>query len=338
MEHHLYTSRSLTTVGTLGLVALVMINPSGASASDKETVANIVRSASPASVAPVADRSSAPVGESRFALDAWGTTADVPHDANKEVKIGAPGKVAIGVSLPSASNARLVDSGASAVTAYDNGDGSTTAVLPQNDGAVQFATVISGAHAPDEYAYSLDIPAGSHLAFNGESGSVSILDSDGMWIAGVAAPWAKDATGAPVPTHFRISGNQLIQVVQHDDKTVKYPVVADPWLGVSLIDSVVWTAGDEWGPTAQIYPTSAGRDTIFAPNIANEAAWGEALEKTDRSRLDHNNLHDQFTCHWQVVRYDDPGKSSWNLDSARPDVGLAETIAARCNPGGGSED
>ncbi|OQJ48805.1 hypothetical protein B5P19_11510 [Clavibacter sepedonicus] len=315
-----------------------MINPAGASASDRGTVANVIRSASPEFMTTVADRSNEAPGETNFALNAWGVTARVPQDANKEVRIGAPGKAAIGVSLPSASSARLVASGSSAVTAFDNGDGSTSAVLPQEDGAVQFATIISDSQAPDEYTYSLDIPAKSHLAFNGESGSVSILDSHGLWIAGVAAPWAKDATGASVPTHFKISGDQLTQVVQHEGEGVKYPVVADPWLGVSLIDSVVWTAGDEWGPTAQIYPTSAGRDTIFAPKIANEAAWGEALEKTDRSRLDHNNLHDQFTCHWQVVRYDDPGKSSWNLDSARPDVGLAETIAARCNPGGGSED
>ncbi|WP_282847829.1 DUF4258 domain-containing protein [Microbacterium oxydans] len=40
-------------------------------------------------------------------------------------------------------------------------------------------------------------------------------------------PWAKDASGASVPTFYGITGSTLTQVVQHQGAA--YPVVADPW-------------------------------------------------------------------------------------------------------------
>ncbi|MBF4625773.1 DUF2599 domain-containing protein [Clavibacter sp. VKM Ac-2872] len=211
-------------------------------------------------------------------------------------------------------------------------------MLPKNEGAVEFTTVIRNIDAPASFTYDFNLPAGTHLSSNGDSGSVSVVNSKNQWVAGVSAPWAKDASGTAVPTHFGISGDTLTQFVDHKAGHFQYPIVTDPWIGVALISHVDWTPGDQWGPTAEIYPTEAGRNIIFAPYAANEAVWGEALEKTTRSRLDHNNLHDQFTCHWQVVRLRAPNKPSWNLDSKRPDVGLARTIAADCNPGGGRED
>ncbi len=45
-------------------------------------------------------------------------------------------------------------------------------------------------------------------------------------LATVAAPWAYDARGVPVPTNYRIEGTTIVQTVDH--RGVAYPVVADP--------------------------------------------------------------------------------------------------------------
>lgn len=46
-------------------------------------------------------------------------------------------------------------------------------------------------------------------------------------IATVAAPWAVDAVGNPVDTHYEVHGDTLVQVVDPDVDTV-FPVTADP--------------------------------------------------------------------------------------------------------------
>ena len=43
------------------------------------------------------------------------------------------------------------------------------------------------------------------------------------------------------------------------------------------------------------------------------------------------NIRNQFYCHFDT-RPATSAKSSWNLELRRPDVGLARTIAAECNP------
>lgn len=44
----------------------------------------------------------------------------------------------------------------------------------------------------------------------------------------VAAPWAKDANGVSVPTHFEVEGTTLTQVVEHQGGDYAYGIVADP--------------------------------------------------------------------------------------------------------------
>jgi hypothetical protein len=45
-------------------------------------------------------------------------------------------------------------------------------------------------------------------------------------------------------------------------------------------------------------------------------------------------LEDQFICHAELAP---PNKSSWNLDTWRPDPGVAATMNDGCNPGGDIE-
>ena len=47
-------------------------------------------------------------------------------------------------------------------------------------------------------------------------------------VALVQAPWAVDASGADVATHYELADNAIVQVVDHSEREISYPVVADP--------------------------------------------------------------------------------------------------------------
>ncbi len=319
-------------VAAVAGLSLLATTPAIATPNEQPNAAiSALAHASPAALSDVASSTSS----GKVALRNLNATATIAATSADPITIAAPARPTISVTLPYSQNDAANTSTEAGVGSYDNGNGSSTVTVAHTDASVAFHSVIWNASAPSNYPYHLSLPTGATIVPNKSGGALSILDADGAWISGVAPAWAVDANGTAVPTHYEISGSTISQIVDHS-ATTAYPVVADPWLGVALISKVVWVTGTApWGPTAEVFPTSAGRNTVFAPAAANEAAWGEALEKTTRSRLNHNNLHDQFSCHWQVVRYASPNKSSWNLDSGRPDVGLAATIAASCNPGGG---
>lgn len=74
-------------------------------------------------------------------------------------------------------------------------------------------------------------------------------------VATIGMPWAKDANGEPVASHYDVDGDVVTLVVEHQDKPVAYPVVADPWVwldwGLFSWDdagttAVMWSAQTGW--------------------------------------------------------------------------------------------
>jgi hypothetical protein len=161
--------------------------------------------------------------------DAEVTTGDVevvvPSDADDGISIEQPGDQSLTIGLPFADDAEMAETD-EGIT-YDNGNGSSTVPLVKEDGVVQLITTIEGAAAPTEYAYDLDLEPGAVL-FLTDTGGAEVRESDGLVIATVEAPWAYDANGAAVATHYEVVGDALVQVIAHDTAGVAYPVVADP--------------------------------------------------------------------------------------------------------------
>ncbi len=223
------------------------------------------------------------------------------------------------------------------------------AVQPFDD-SVRILTVLNGTDSPSEYAYKVNLPAGGKIE-KMENGGVLVLDSQGSLIGGFAPPWAVDNTGKSVQTHYDVRGNQVVQVVDHLDGNVSYPVVADPWLGKALISYAVWTKyiryGIDWGFSLFVYPTAWARVNVLSYN-AGVAGWNELLNRYKDTAVfytnfDHNEyetrgiknnlsgLRNQYLCHaWSGGH---PLKGTWQLEEFRPDVGWLKTVAATCNPG-----
>lgn len=86
---------------------------------------------------------------------------------------------------------------------------------------------IDSADAPERF----DFPIGGDVAAlrpTGDGG-VEALNAEGELIATAPAPWATDANGVAVQTHYEINGTTLTQVVEHRGGNFAYGIVADPW-------------------------------------------------------------------------------------------------------------
>ena len=54
-----------------------------------------------------------------------------------------------------------------------------------------------------------------------------------VFVGAIVPPWAEDATGQSLPTHYEITGQTLTQIVDHL-AAIEPPLVADAWLGIAF--------------------------------------------------------------------------------------------------------
>lgn len=260
-----------------------------------------------------------------------GDVALVDQESGDAVEIGLPIEVPVD-STDVAGDGTVVysasDSEASEREAVD------LAAQVVDDGSVRISTVISGPDAPHEFTYPLALPEGTKLTVL-EDGSIIGVDGGGDFVVGVQAPWAKDASGADVRTSYHIEGHSIIQTVDVIEDA-DYPVVADPYFGKKLIAYTAWAKYLwKWSPTLRVYPTSFGRNAYWgAPPAARWAAWKELLDKAPRKGWPNPNtssMKNQFYCHFDLVRFKEPNKAYWGLDSKIPNRGYTGFVRKGCN-------
>lgn len=142
------------------------------------------------------------------------------------VQIGLPD------SLPPAT-AQVADSG---LVVYEAGSADeVSAAVASTEVSASIQLVIPSESKDERFEFDI---AGATPQLN-DDGSVALLAPQGLAsteadqpedagaIGFIDVPWAVDANGAPVPTHFQVHGNTLTQVVDLDAATA-FPVVADP--------------------------------------------------------------------------------------------------------------
>lgn len=116
---------------------------------------------------------------------------------------------------------------------HELGDGSSIIPAVRSNGVLQVMSVMNDAAAPTTFTYEVAAGEGGLLVAQPDGG-VSVLDRAGQEAATVAPPWALDADGRSVPTHYEIDGGRLTQII--DTAAVgdlTYPVVADPGVSVT---------------------------------------------------------------------------------------------------------
>ena len=146
---------------------------------------------------------------------------------------------------------------------------------------MQVLVVIDGPDAPTEYRFDTTVPAGAVLLPSTDGGA-AVVDAEGLVVAVVAPAWAVDANGQPVPTHYRVDGTTLVQVIDHHGAA--YPVVGDPcwkcWgaaIGAAIAGGVV--AAAVCGVTVGIAcPVAVGAAAGLSAGAYNKVATGNNWE------------------------------------------------------------
>lgn len=290
---------------------------------------------------------------------------DVPVTKNVDGTFGVDGRVDI--SIPSSANGKVAVStktqtGSSINVGISTGSANAAPGKLASDGSVTYNepgpvdhtvqgtldgvrihTVVSGAEAPTEFTHDVTLSKGARLVLEKDmpaladapkgaavSGAVFIVNDQGDAVGGFSPPWAKDSTGASIPTHYTLAQGKLVQVVDHRASGVVYPVVADPYLGFNMISSATWVWHTE-GWTFQVSPTGWARG-FGGAYLAGVYGWDELYARYRNAGLNTNldGMRDQHICHQQFAFL----KSTWNLDEWRPNYSYAATVNAKCNPGG----
>lgn len=243
METELRKSRFFTGLGLTALAVALTATP--ASAADSESEANEIASII-GDAAPFSAEAAAPDGVSAAGVDfdIAQTEVTVPFEAEGLVSMDAAG-TKIEVSLPAGLDVEDgVLAGDGTVVFAESGDGAHAAIQALEDGSVRLQTVLDGAEAPSTYAYNFG--DGVELALN-DDGSVTVFeevtDEVAVSVGRVEAPWAVDAVGADVPTHYTVNGSTLTQHVDHSVEYA-YPITADPTISFGWAIYVKYSKSD----------------------------------------------------------------------------------------------
>lgn len=142
---------------------------------------------------------------------------------------GAVGGGRFSLGLPETKNVNGVVAGNGTVVYPDSAKATDLAVQLTRDGSVRALVTLKNRSAPTEHRFNLDLPSGVHLQPDGRGGFLAVKqDARGVKAVGkIDAPWAKDALGRPVATHYELEKGALVQSVEVNDNTA-FPVVADP--------------------------------------------------------------------------------------------------------------
>ena len=123
---------------------------------------------------------------------------------------------------------QAVGTAASPLTAYAPGGQSSLRVFDPITGGSRFFFLIHDETSSHESVIPVAVPPGGHMSVN-QDGTVTVFDADGNPVSTIDAPWAYDANGTPIPTHYEIRDGQLVQVVDTTGiENVLYPISADP--------------------------------------------------------------------------------------------------------------
>ncbi|MGW1287462.1 hypothetical protein ACWD4N_28135 [Streptomyces sp. NPDC002586] len=161
----------------------------------------------------------------------YGTaTVTAPTQSGGQVQASAADGGAVAVGLPHTQDVTGHSAGKGTVVYPDAAPSTDVAVQPTADGGARTLVTLKNSSASTEQRFDLKLPDGFKLAPD-DNGSVEIVQTvkggGTLSMGAFDAPWAKDAGGKPVPTHYEVSGNTLIQKIDTTTDTA-FPVVADP--------------------------------------------------------------------------------------------------------------
>jgi hypothetical protein len=226
---------------------------------------------------------------------------------------------------------------------YEDTRGNFTSAIEALEGATRQLIILNSEDSPEEYSINFDIPENGYLEFAKDiysgkiDGSILVYDGNDNIIAAIDIPWAKDSNGNDVNTYYKINGTELIQVVEHQNQNLTYPIVADPIVFSDYFSSGTWITRNGV-KSLSLVPNLYLRGIMTTAFLAGstvgiaikQSSWATVVSRYKNSSnwSNQDGLQDQFYCHFDFAFY----KSEFNLEPSRPNVSYSATVKALCNP------
>lgn len=218
---------------------------------------------------------------------------------------------------------------------YEGIDETTTTVLPKVDGSLQLITTIPDSASPTNFSYTV---RGDNISSHEKTpdGAIFFLDKSGNAVGGLAAPWAFDAEGTPVPTWFEVTGETVTQVVDHLNGSFTYPIVSDPYLGMQLYE---WASVSFLNQRPGAYAINA-KPTLWGYAVVSPATFNhhiyevtQKLPIIERWRMTPTII-EQHKCHIALGPLERlaGGNGQYNMESFRPIKPWNQQMRDKCNP------
>lgn len=96
---------------------------------------------------------------------------------------------------------------------------------------------IKDSSAPTSYKFAVGEPANKPVLELQQDGSILVRDAGGNFVNLIQKPWAKDASGTSLRTHYTIESNIITQEIELSG--ADFPVVADPSFGCGFANCTI---------------------------------------------------------------------------------------------------
>ncbi|WP_284981216.1 DUF2599 domain-containing protein [Arthrobacter sp. efr-133-TYG-118] len=316
------------SVSVAAILSLSTISPGVAAESAPPTNPAIraIENSAPGFIPPANVRRSADLTTSQARARGGNASNELPTNSGDPVAVQSSSGTVIRFGLPFNEKAVEGKKQSNGTVVFDNENGTSTVLVPKEGRSVAAVIVLSSNSSPTRFNYNLSVPLGGTATLNSR-GSVEIFDAKGDFSGVIAPAWAKDSSGKVVATHYELNGPTLTQVVDHTSQSYAYPIVADPWLGIDLIDRFSWD-----GNNIKVHVTPMMGFVNEA--VAAGPGWDELKTKT-RNRVNQATLHQQWVCHALgkfVIFFEPPPNNTWDLEGWRRVVtNPVDFITYRCN-------
>lgn len=229
---------------------------------------------------------------------AIGVDLTIPSDIANGIELGDDG-FALGVPDPGSASAARPVSGDEGIYYSDIAPDVGMVVSPIT-GGFSFGLQIMSAEAPERIRLPLDLPAGSTISIDQETGFAVVAASDDNGVM-ITSPVALDADGRPVSTKFEADNGDLILVVNHSQGTPHLPILVDPYvMSQQLVSEDTfegtgnfwaapqfrgWTVfeGQRGGSLSDAYPYTPGWADLFGSGTNTGGLWTGVPQNTPLS-------------------------------------------------------
>jgi hypothetical protein len=182
-----------------------------------------------------------------------GNSVTVPKKASQGVTLASSPGQTLTMGVANANGASEAATDPTGTTTYANPGKHTVSAIQVTTTGITEAVLLQDPTAGNSVSYPLSLPAGTSLASDGAGGYNLVQQGQGIEVVvgNIAAPWAKDAGGKPLPSSYTLTGNTLTQTVNTNGAS--YPITIDPKVSSTWWNTTVFFNKSETSMMANWY-------------------------------------------------------------------------------------